>query len=65
MACGSGTAPHLPPRRSVSPSPQARPQHREGGIVFQNGTGTLTATEGALLLTAETCGGSPACGATP
>ncbi|MEU9385688.1 hypothetical protein AB0D38_34085 [Streptomyces sp. NPDC048279] len=49
----------------MSPSPQARPQHREGGIVFQNGTGTLTATEGALLLTAETCGGSPACGATP
>lgn len=26
----------------------------EGGIVFQNGTGTLTATEGALLLTVET-----------
>ena len=26
----------------------------EGGIVFQNGTGTLTATEGALLLAVET-----------
>ncbi|MEU6252749.1 DUF2218 domain-containing protein [Streptomyces sp. NPDC047043] len=26
----------------------------EGGIVFQNGAGTLTATEGALLLTVET-----------
>ncbi|MEW1774485.1 DUF2218 domain-containing protein [Streptomyces sp. NPDC086777] len=25
-----------------------------GGIVFQNGTGTLTATEGALLLTVDT-----------
>jgi hypothetical protein len=26
----------------------------EGAIVFQNGTGTLTATEGALLLAVET-----------
>jgi hypothetical protein len=26
----------------------------EGGIVFQNGTGSLTATEGALLLSVET-----------
>ncbi|MEU6141875.1 DUF2218 domain-containing protein [Streptomyces sp. NPDC047081] len=30
----------------------------EGGIVFQNGTGTLTATDGALLLAIDTDAGN-------